>query len=187
MGSPPDRPRELQSFGGLTFLKRASRPCFCKKHPCSAVLIGHGALDLCSTALRHRLVDGGDRYRRGIVADADRAVFDQPNAERTGFEALSRIGFELPTIPLLKPIAAGPDEQVCFLGDRFQLGNGRTIPLGDPHWRGTELPLWPGCRILQPGEYFVYGERIPNSLDSRHFGPVTDAMVIGSYTLIWTW
>jgi type IV secretory pathway protease TraF len=108
-------------------------------------------------------------------------------AEGTGFDALSRIGFELPGIPLLKPIVAGPGEQVCFLGDRFQLGNGRTIPLGDPHWRGTELPLWPGCRILQPGEYFVYSDRIPNSLDSRHFGPVTDAMVIGSYELIWAW
>ncbi|MDH3772579.1 MAG: S26 family signal peptidase, partial [Nitrospirota bacterium] len=100
-------------------------------------------------------------------------------AEGAGFDALSRIGFELPTIPLLKPIAVGPGEQVCFVRDRWQLGGRRTIPLGDPHWRGIELPLWRDCRVLQADEYFVYSDRIPNSLDSRHFGPVTEAMVIG--------
>ena len=108
-------------------------------------------------------------------------------AEGIGFEALSRIGFELPTMPLLKPIAVGPDEQVCYVGDRFQLSDGGTIPLGDPHWHGIELPVWRDCRVLRADEYFVYSDRTPNSLDSRHFGPVTDAMVIGSYALIWAW
>jgi conjugative transfer signal peptidase TraF len=87
-------------------------------------------------------------------------------------------------VPLLKAVAAGPGDQVCTRAGRLSI-NGRDragIALADG--RGVRLPRWTGCRTLAADELFVFSSRVPNSFDSRYFGPVSAKAVIGVYRRI---
>ena len=84
-------------------------------------------------------------------------------------------------VPILKAVAAGENDQVCT--DRGEL----TI---NGHWRGLvlrrdgrglRLPAWRGCRILARGEYFVFSNRVPNSFDSRYYGPINQPSIVGVF------
>ncbi len=35
-------------------------------------------------------------------------------------------------------------------------------------------------------EYFVFSDRVPNSFDSRYFGPISRAAIIGVYRPLFT-
>ena len=87
---------------------------------------------------------------------------------------------------ILKQIAAGPGNTVCVQKTRI-LVDGQ--PRGDIalHDRdGVALPHWAGCRRLGVGEYFALSNRIPNSFDSRYFGPLRSSDVLGVYSPLWT-
>jgi len=74
---------------------------------------------------------------------------------------------------ILKPIAAGPGDQVDTTGN-WLIINGRRIapmPPSNDHG-GRSLPIWRGNRVLGPDEFFVFSSRIPNSFDSRCYGPI---------------
>jgi type IV secretory pathway protease TraF len=75
---------------------------------------------------------------------------------------------------ILKPIVAGPGDRVDTTGSLFVL-NGRAIAPMPPNFdsAGRWLPLWRENRILGPDEFFVFSARIPNSFDSRCYGPIT--------------
>lgn len=84
-------------------------------------------------------------------------------------------------VPILKHVAAVAGDQVCTANDRLEI-NGRvraTILLQDR--RGVALPRWDGCRRLGDGEVFVFSDRIPNCFDSRYFGPVNRAEIVGVF------
>lgn len=86
---------------------------------------------------------------------------------------------------ILKRLAAGPGSRVCAQGRVF-LVNGRplgTIQLHDH--AGRALPRWEGCVTLGPGQFVAYSDRIPNSFDSRYYGPVGPAEIIGAYEPLW--
>jgi hypothetical protein len=44
---------------------------------------------------------------------------------------------------------------------------------------GRPMPVWKGCRVLTEGEFFLAMTDVPASLDSRYFGPVTYADILG--------
>ena len=46
---------------------------------------------------------------------------------------------------------------------------------------GKLLPQWRGCRALLKGEFFVFSNRIPNSFDSRYYGPVKVDQIMGVF------
>jgi type IV secretory pathway protease TraF len=46
---------------------------------------------------------------------------------------------------------------------------------------GVTLPRWTGCRRLGTSELFVFSDRVPNSFDSRYFGPIDRTSVVGVY------
>jgi conjugative transfer signal peptidase TraF len=98
-----------------------------------------------------------------------------------------RLGY-LHRTPVLKTIAAGPGDQVCTHGGRLTI-NGRDRAAITPVDRfGVALPHWEGCRPLVAGELFVFSNRVPNSFDSRYFGPVQQDRILGVYTAItWPW
>ena len=86
--------------------------------------------------------------------------------------------------PLLKAVAAGPGDAVCE-------GEGGLVING--HWRaavvdtdrqGRLLPHWRACRRLGPDELFVFSNRVPNSFDSRYYGPVSRGSILGVYRLV---
>ncbi len=93
--------------------------------------------------------------------------------------------FDRPSNGLLKPVVGLAGDVIC----RDDVGvfslNGRAIgrvPVAGP---GGDLPAWQGCRRLGEGELAVFSGRIPDSLDSRLYGPVAAAGA-HVYRPLWT-
>jgi len=85
---------------------------------------------------------------------------------------------------LLKAVAAGPGDRVCE-GEGILVINGRPwAPVVARDHLGRPLPHWQGCRALTADEVFVFSDRVPNSFDSRYFGPVSRQAVLGVYQLV---
>lgn len=87
-----------------------------------------------------------------------------------------------PDFLFMKPVIAGPGDHVCHL----QLGslelNGKPIADVVAEDRlGRPLPVWQGCEVLGPGRYFTLSDYVPNSFDSRHYGPIHTADILGVY------
>jgi conjugative transfer signal peptidase TraF len=88
-------------------------------------------------------------------------------------------------VPLIKRIAAVAGDDDCAF-------DGAIIVSGEIGARqrkvdraGRSLPRWNECRELVQGEFFLLGDA-PDSFDSRYFGPVTSAQVIGRLAPLWT-
>ena len=89
---------------------------------------------------------------------------------------------------LLKPVVAGPGEWVDTTGDRLNV-NGRPIaPMPpDRDGDGRPLPRWRAARRFGPDEFFAFSARIPNSFDSRCYGPVGRDQITAVRRLLWAW
>ena len=89
---------------------------------------------------------------------------------------------------ILKPIAAGPGDCVDTTGEWLVI-NARQIAPMPPSidGRGRPLPVWRECRILGPAEYFVFSNRIPNSFDSRCYGPIEYGQIESVRYPLLTW
>lgn len=87
---------------------------------------------------------------------------------------------------ILKGVVAGPGMLAC--ADARLSVNGWSLgPIGTRDRAGRPLPRWRGCHRLAAGEFIVFSNRIPNSFDSRYYGPVRDAEILGVYAPWWTW
>ena len=87
-------------------------------------------------------------------------------------------------VPLLKRVAARDGDNVCALGREIFI-NGRWVAerrVADPH--GRPLPWWSGCEHLRGGRFLLLMDA-PDSFDSRYFGPVDQAAIIGRATPLW--
>jgi conjugative transfer signal peptidase TraF len=79
---------------------------------------------------------------------------------------------------LLKRIAALAPTLVCRVQADVTL-DGRTAATALALDRfGRQLPAWSGCRLLADGEVFLLNPE-PRSLDSRYFGPLPAALIVG--------
>lgn len=94
--------------------------------------------------------------------------------------------FAQPGNGLLKPVVGGAGDTICRGAEgRFSV-NGRALaqaPAVGPG--GRPLPDWQGCRTLQDGELAVFAPLLPDSLDSRLYGPVA-AVTARVYRPLWT-
>ena len=92
----------------------------------------------------------------------------------------------LPTrIPLLKRVGAVAPQEVCIADGRVLIdGVPSAAVLSADRW-GRPLPSWQQCRRLRPGELFLLSVTNPASFDSRYFGPVSAAAVIGVARPVW--
>ncbi len=52
---------------------------------------------------------------------------------------------------------------------------------------GRPLPRWRASRRLGPDEFFAFSARIPNSFDSRCYGPVRRDQITAVRRLLWAW
>jgi conjugative transfer signal peptidase TraF len=82
---------------------------------------------------------------------------------------------------ILKTIRAGEGDAVCTAGRQLTINGRRLAAIATTDRLGRALPQWGQCRRLGRDEYFVFSARIPNSFDSRYYGPVRRADVIGVY------
>jgi conjugative transfer signal peptidase TraF len=92
----------------------------------------------------------------------------------------------LPTrIPLLKRVGAVAPQEVCIVGGSVRIdGVPSAAVLPADRW-GRPLPPWQQCRRLRPGELFLLSVTNPASFDSRYFGSVSAAAVIGVAHPVW--
>lgn len=91
-----------------------------------------------------------------------------------------RLGY-LRTRPLLKAVAAGPGDLVCTASGRLVINGADRAAIARVDGEGRALPRWNGCRRLGADELFAFSDRVPNSFDSRYFGPVSRGAVIGVF------
>jgi conjugative transfer signal peptidase TraF len=82
---------------------------------------------------------------------------------------------------MLKAVAAGPGDQVCATTDRLVINGQDRAPIAAADGEGRALPRWKACRRLGADELFVFSARVPNSFDSRYFGPVSRSAVMGVF------
>jgi conjugative transfer signal peptidase TraF len=112
-------------------------------------------------------------YLRSAMAPAVGQIIDFqiPQSARNYIE--TRTGHNGEDWYILKPIVAGPGDRVDTTG-KWLVINGREIapmpPANDTS--GRPLPIWRDSRLLGPNEFFVFSNRIPNSFDSRCYGPI---------------
>jgi len=88
---------------------------------------------------------------------------------------------------LLKQVAALHGDWVCTEGMQVRI-NRRVVahPLSeDSHHR--PLTAWRGCFMLAKQQYFLLSATNPASFDSRYFGPLDGACIVGRAVPLWTW
>jgi conjugative transfer signal peptidase TraF len=88
---------------------------------------------------------------------------------------------------LVKPVAAITGARVCRHGHAVTIDGLQVASALDHDRFGRDLPRWTGCRTLGPGEYFLLARNVRASFDSRYFGRVAAANVIGRATPLWVW
>lgn len=92
----------------------------------------------------------------------------------------------LPThIPLLKTVLAIAPQRVCVRGNHMLVDDQVVGKLLAHDRLGRPLPIWRGCRLLVGDELFLLGVDNPESFDSRYFGPISAATVIGRAQPLW--
>ena len=99
---------------------------------------------------------------------------------------LAKGGYLPRGVPLIKRILALPDQVVCrtdlaITVDGIEMGAAR-----ERDRRGRLLPVWQGCRVVRPGEIFLMNWDEPASLDSRYFGSIPRAAIVGRAAPLWT-
>ena len=88
-------------------------------------------------------------------------------------------------IPLLKRVGAVAPQEVCVFGALVWIDGVPVAAVRSADRLGRPLPSWPQCRRLQAGEIFLLSTTNPASFDSRYFGPVSTAAVIGVAHSVW--
>jgi conjugative transfer signal peptidase TraF len=90
-------------------------------------------------------------------------------------------------IPLLKRIGALAPQQVCIAQHVVRIDGVAVADVLDADSQARTLPVWQQCGLLQEDELFLLSTTHPASFDSRYFGPVPVAAVLGTAQPLWTW
>lgn len=88
-------------------------------------------------------------------------------------------------VPLLKRVGALPPQQVCVFGEVLHVDGLPVATVLAADRLGRPLPRWQPCRRLATGEVLLLSVTHPASFDSRYFGPVHNADVIGVAQPLW--
>ena len=97
----------------------------------------------------------------------------------------ARRGYLPMGVPVVKRIAGLSGDQICAYGQTVWR-NGRLLAtrlLADS--RNRPLPRWQGCRRLGRQDVFLLMAHKRYSFDSRYFGPVRRAAIIGRLVPLW--
>ena len=94
-------------------------------------------------------------------------------------------GYLAPHTPLVKRIAALSGDEICTFRDAVIVNGKFAVRRLEKDRIGRLLPQWHGCGQLAAGEYFLLMESVPDSFDSRYFGPVSAANIVGRLDPLW--
>jgi len=90
-------------------------------------------------------------------------------------------------VPLLKRIGAMVPQRVCVARRTVYVDDVPVAHAREADGLGRGLPLWTHCRALRDSELFLLSATNPASFDSRYFGPIDAAAVLGRAQPMWTW
>jgi conjugative transfer signal peptidase TraF len=96
----------------------------------------------------------------------------------------ARRGYLPSGVPLVKRVEAIEGSRVCAVQARILVDERVSALRKKRDARGRLMPWWTGCRRLQPGQVLLLN-RVKASFDSRYFGPVERAAILGKAVLIW--
>lgn len=88
-------------------------------------------------------------------------------------------------IPLIKHVAAVFGDVVCASNHVVAINGIAVVRQLETDSAGRPMPLWNSCRRLERDEYFLLAEA-QDSFDSRYFGPVSSAHIMGRLVPLWT-
>jgi conjugative transfer signal peptidase TraF len=117
-------------------------------------------------------------------AERGALVLVRPPADVAALAA--ELGYLPAGVPLIKRVAAVAGDHVCAVGSAVVLHTQTVIRRLEADAAGRPLPRWSGCRRLADGEVFLLMADAPRSFDSRYFGPVPLASVMGRLVPLWT-
>lgn len=89
-------------------------------------------------------------------------------------------------LPLLKRVLALSGTTVCRNGAEITAYGMKYGQTRERDGQGRPLPVWQGCRKIAEGEAFFMNWDSPDSFDSRYFGPLPLATVVGRAIPLWT-
>ena len=157
-----------------------------------AALCVPAALPVCGQNLVLVVYNPSDSVPRGWYGigpagslHADSIVLARLPAEAAALAA--QRGYLPAGIPLLKRVGAVAPQRVCVDGTSVRIDGVPVAVARSADGRGRPLPIWQQCRSLSDGEMFLLSATNPASFDSRYFGPIAAAAVIGSAQPLWTW
>ena len=89
-------------------------------------------------------------------------------------------------IPMLKRVAALPDQMVCRTGEVIQIEGMAVAKTRAEDSEGRTMPSWSGCSRLRQDEAFLLNAGAPDSLDGRYFGLLPVSALRGRAVAVWT-
>jgi conjugative transfer signal peptidase TraF len=88
-------------------------------------------------------------------------------------------------VPLVKRVAAQSGAEICATSGELSIDGRHVAEQHSTDREGRTLPTWTGCHRLADDELFLLMEDVPDSFDSRYFGPVHGSDVIGRLIPLW--
>ena len=88
-------------------------------------------------------------------------------------------------VPLIKRIAAMGGDDVCLFDGAIIINGEIAARLLERDHTGRPMPRWDECHTLTDDEIFLLTSP-QDSFDSRYFGPVPRAQIIGRLAPLWT-
>ena len=118
-------------------------------------------------------------YRRALWQAVEPGVI----VALTPPEAARALGWTEHTL-FLKHVVAVAGGRYCIT-DRETTVEGVSYAPPQAESDGRPLPHPTGCATVPPGQVFVLND-VPQSFDSRYFGPVPVSLITGVYVPLWT-
>jgi conjugative transfer signal peptidase TraF len=88
---------------------------------------------------------------------------------------------------LLKQIAALHGDYVCADGTQVRINRRiAALPLSEDS-QHRPLTSWRGCSVLGRQQFYLLSATNAASFDSRYFGPLDRASILGRAVPLWTW
>jgi conjugative transfer signal peptidase TraF len=89
-------------------------------------------------------------------------------------------------VPLIKYVAALQGDVICAKRLDVTIDGVKAVSRLAVDSKGRPLDAWTGCRTLGSTEVFLLNPAIPQSFDSRYFGPVSRQSIIAALRPLWT-
>jgi conjugative transfer signal peptidase TraF len=88
-------------------------------------------------------------------------------------------------VPIGKPLLAIAGDTIELNTEAIRV-NGKIIPKSETlshDSKGAPLPIYPrGTYIVEENDFWLFSDYIPNSFDSRYFGPIPKENIVGRLT-----